>query len=148
MAIAHAVLQHLVASVRCTTLFITHYPPLARALAAAFPAAVQNLHVGYAEHARADGSRAVVFLYRLAPGLAAGAFGFECARLAGLPEGLLQRAQERADAMQELVEGRMRRNRARRALELVQRATSGGAPAQTVVTELTSIANVIPSVRP
>lgn len=51
MAIAHAVMQHLVETVNCKTLFITHYPLVATEIARQF-ADVQNAHMGYVENER------------------------------------------------------------------------------------------------
>jgi DNA mismatch repair protein MSH3 len=46
-----------------------------------------------------DGSSEITFLYRLKRGLADASFGVWCARLAGLPDPLLVRAQEQADGL-------------------------------------------------
>jgi DNA mismatch repair protein MSH3 len=90
MAIAYAVLNELVASTQCKTLFITHYPLVATELEEKFPDRVQNIHVGYSTDTRGiDGRRDVTFLYRLTSGIAPESFGVECARLAGLPESIL-----------------------------------------------------------
>jgi DNA mismatch repair protein MSH3 len=73
MAIAYAVLNQLVASTQCRTLFITHYPLVAVELEEKFPGRVQNIHVGYTTETRAiDGRRDVTFLYRLTNGIAPG----------------------------------------------------------------------------
>ena len=111
MAIAHAVLQHLVAVTRCKTLFITHYPAVATELARRFPQDVKNTHMGFAEDLRIDGTREIAFLYRLTDGLAQDSFGIECARLAGLPEEVLALAEVHAKGMKKLVDERRRRNR-------------------------------------
>jgi DNA mismatch repair protein MSH3 len=111
MAIASAVLYQLVQKTKCKTLFITHYPELATDLERRCPADVENLHMGYAEDTRVDGTREVTFLYTLAAGMATGSFGVECGRLAGLPESILRRASERAEIMRDTMESRMRRNK-------------------------------------
>ncbi|KAH9923928.1 muts domain V-domain-containing protein [Epithele typhae] len=111
MAIAGAVLQHLVQTAKCKTLFITHYPQVATDLARAFPAAVGNVHMGFTETARLNGTRDVTFLYRLTPGLVRESFGVECARLAGLPEGVLAVAADKAAGMKAVVEERIRRTK-------------------------------------
>lgn len=81
MAIAYAVLNELVASTQCKTLFITHYPLVASELEAKFPGRVQNIHVGYHTDKRGiDGIRDVVFLYRLTNGIASGETFILCAR--------------------------------------------------------------------
>ncbi|KDR81784.1 hypothetical protein GALMADRAFT_152606 [Galerina marginata CBS 339.88] len=103
MAIADATLQYLVQSIKCKTLFITHYPLLATKLQTKFPNDVQNLHMGYEAESRIDGTRSITFLYRLIPGLATESFGIECARLARVPEEILSVATERSAAMEEEV---------------------------------------------
>jgi DNA mismatch repair protein MSH3 len=72
MAIADAVLQQLVETTKCKTLFITHYPLVASNLEKKFPLEVQNLHMGYEEDTRLNGRRDITFLYRLTPGIASG----------------------------------------------------------------------------
>lgn len=67
--------------------------------------------MGFAEDTRIDGTREVTFLYKLSPGLVVDSFGVECARLAGLPEKILQVASTQSQEMKELVEGRMKRNK-------------------------------------
>lgn len=55
--------------------------------------------MGFTQRTAADGFEEITFLYRLERGLADASFGVWCARLAGLPTSILQRAQERADAL-------------------------------------------------
>ena len=111
MAIASAVLQHLVENVKCKTLFITHYPQVATDLERAFPSDVGNMHMGFTEETRIDGRRDVTFLYRLEPGLVADSFGVECARLAGLPEPVLEEASQQSASMKRIVQERIRRTK-------------------------------------
>ncbi|EPQ58610.1 hypothetical protein GLOTRDRAFT_137270 [Gloeophyllum trabeum ATCC 11539] len=110
MAIAHAVLQHLVESVKCKTLFITHYPLVATEIEKQFPNFVQNLHMGFTEESRIDGSTDITFLYQLSPGLAEASFGIECARLANLPSKVLHVARQSAEKLRSQVEERTRIN--------------------------------------
>lgn len=111
MAIAAAVLQHLVQHVKCKTLFITHYPQVATDLERMFPSNVGNMHMGFTEETRIDGTREVTFLYRLEPGLVTESFGIECARLAGLPEIVLQVATDKAANMKQVIEERLKRTK-------------------------------------
>ena len=111
MAVASAVLQHLLQVTQCKTLFITHYPLIARHLERQFPQDLQNFHMGFTEDTRIDGTREITFLYRLTSGLASKSFGIECARLAGVPEDVLTVATERSTSMQLTVEHHSRRNR-------------------------------------
>lgn len=72
MAIADAVLHQLVDTIKCKTLFITHYPLVATSLESQFPLDIENLHMGYEEVSCIDGTREIVFLYRLTSGIASG----------------------------------------------------------------------------
>jgi len=120
MAIADAVLQHLVENIKCKTLFITHYPLVAVDLERRFPDDVQNLHMGYTTDSRIDGRRDVTFLYRLTEGFAEESFGVECARLAGIPEHILSVATERSDSCRMAIEFRSKINRVRRCAQLIE----------------------------
>jgi DNA mismatch repair protein MSH3 len=111
MAIADAVLHHLVEQVKCKTLFITHYPLVATELERKFPEEVQNLHMSYTMDIRVNGTRDVTFLYQLTPGIALESFGVECGRLAGLPDNILRIASERSELCRTVTEQRTRRSR-------------------------------------
>ncbi|KIK59832.1 hypothetical protein GYMLUDRAFT_261825 [Collybiopsis luxurians FD-317 M1] len=119
MAIASAVLKHLVRSTKCKTLFITHYPLVAAEIEKQYPDDVHNLHMGYTAEGRIDGTRDVTFLYRLTRGIASDSFGVECGRLAGMPEDILRAASEKSSVMQQVVQGRIVRNRVRNTIKLV-----------------------------
>lgn len=119
MAIADAVLHQLVGTIKCKTLFITHYPLVASDLERKFPNDVQNLHMGYEEVSRIDGTREIVFLYRLTSGIASESFGIECGRLAGLPESLLAVASKCSSTLQRDVQERTRRKQICRSVELI-----------------------------
>lgn len=47
----------------------------------------------------ADGSKEIVFLYRLVPGLATRSFGVWVGKIAGIPQQVLDRAQQKGDDM-------------------------------------------------
>lgn len=85
LAIAWAVAEHLHDEVRCRTVFATHYHELTD-LAATRPG-LANVSVSAREH---DGE--IVFLHKLQRGAASQSYGVACARLAGVPEGVLARA--------------------------------------------------------
>jgi DNA mismatch repair protein MutS len=86
-AIAHAVAEYLHDVVEARALFATHYYEVARA-AERWPRAC-NLHVTAEEH-----GDDVVFLYSVTPGVADKSFALHVARLAGMPEQILRRAEE------------------------------------------------------
>lgn len=87
LAIAWAVAEDLHDRVRCRAIFATHYHELA-ALAETHPR-VRNQHVAIAE----TGDR-IVFLRKVKDGPAPGSYGIQCARLAGLPLPVVQRAKQ------------------------------------------------------
>ena len=89
LSIARAVIEHLHNDPRlgCKTLFATHYHELTQ-LAASLPG-VRNFSVAVVE----EGSD-VVFLHRIVPGGADKSYGVHVARLAGLPQGVINRAWE------------------------------------------------------
>ena len=106
MAIAGATLEHLTKSIKSKTLFITHYPETALSAERAFPGMLSNLHMGFNEEVALDGKRVITFLYRLAGGISSGSYGIECARLAAIPEELLDVASAKATEMQSIVQNR------------------------------------------
>lgn len=94
MAIAWAVAEHLATGpVRPRTILATHYHEL-NALANQFS---QVMAMRMAVHEGTDGVR---FLYHLEPGGADRSFGIAVARMAGLPPGVLARAEAVARAME------------------------------------------------
>ncbi|KAJ6630634.1 DNA mismatch repair protein MSH3 [Mycena sp. CBHHK59/15] len=136
MAIAYAVLHQLVASTRCKTLFITHYPVVALELEKKFPESLQNIHVGYQIDQRIDGRRDVTFLYRMTNGIASESFGVECARLAGLPESILDNAKTQSSQLETQVGARAKRNRIIRSLQLLKQCLREDVSAAAAVREL------------
>jgi DNA mismatch repair protein MutS len=86
LAIAWAVIEYLDQTVQCRALFATHYHELT-------VHAEGNPHVAnYSVTAREQGND-VVFLHRLIKGAASRSYGVAVARLAGLPQPVLARAQ-------------------------------------------------------
>jgi len=120
MAIADATMQYLVETIQCKTLFITHYPLVASKLQTRFPDDVENLHMGYHADSHIDSTRSIMFLYHLTDGMATESFGIECGRLAKIPETILSVASDRSSQLQEEVQERVRRNKLRKAVYLIQ----------------------------
>ncbi|HET9176958.1 MAG TPA: DNA mismatch repair protein MutS [Terriglobia bacterium] len=87
LAIAWAVVEHLLMHTRARTLFATHYHELTE-LEDLLPG-VRNYHVSVKE----SGSN-VIFLRKVEPGSADKSYGIEVARLAGLPAHVVERARE------------------------------------------------------
>ncbi len=87
MSIARAVVEYLDKKIHAYTLFATHYHELAD-LQAASPH-IKNFTVTVKER-----GKDITFLRRIVPGSADKSYGIHVARLAGLPESLLARAEE------------------------------------------------------
>ncbi|MEO0606137.1 MAG: DNA mismatch repair protein MutS, partial [Myxococcota bacterium] len=85
LAIAWAVAEDLVDRVGCRALFATHYHELCEL--AEVRATVENQSVAVTE---SDGQ--ILFLRRLKPGGASRSYGIQCARIAGLPNPVIHRA--------------------------------------------------------
>ncbi|CAE6486102.1 unnamed protein product [Rhizoctonia solani] len=119
MAIAHAVMQHLIENAKCKTLFITHYPMIALDLEQRY-ADVSCHHMSYVEQTLPSGESTISFTYKLSPGMARSSFGIECGRLAHMPEEVLQAAKRHATRMQEIMEARRVANRPRKMAGLIK----------------------------
>ncbi|KDN51533.1 hypothetical protein RSAG8_00078, partial [Rhizoctonia solani AG-8 WAC10335] len=119
MAIAHAVMQHLIENAKCKTLFITHYPMIALDLEQRYTD-VSCHHMGYVEQTLPSGESTISFTYKLSPGMARSSFGIECGRLAHMPEEVLQAARLHATRMQEIMEARRAANRPRKVAGLIK----------------------------
>lgn len=87
LAIAQAVIEHIYTNIGARCLFATHYHELAK-LEEQFPGMV-SYHA-----ASKKSSHGVTFLYKIKRGVADGSFGIQVAKLAGLPEPILERAQD------------------------------------------------------
>jgi DNA mismatch repair protein MutS len=85
LAIAWAVAEDLVDRVRCRALFATHYHELCQL--AEIRDVVANQSVAVSE----SGDQ-IVFLRKIKEGGASRSYGIQCARLAGLPDGVVERA--------------------------------------------------------
>lgn len=87
MALAQAIIEYLQNHVQAKTLFSTHYHELT-ALESQLPGLV-NIHVGATEK---DGE--VIFLHKMMKGPADKSYGIHVGKLAGLPESLIERADQ------------------------------------------------------
>jgi DNA mismatch repair protein MutS len=87
LALAYAIARHLAGSVRCYTLFATHYFELTQLAAEA--ANVANVHLDAVEH-----KDSVVFLHAVEEGPASQSYGLQVAGLAGVPKPVIRRARK------------------------------------------------------
>ncbi len=85
VSIAWAVSEHLLETLECRTLFATHYHELTQ---------LNHPHLENMSMAVSENEGDIVFLKRLVKGAAAGSYGLHVARLAGIPDEVLQRARE------------------------------------------------------
>ena len=91
MSLAQAILEYVAKNIKCKTLFSTHYHELT-ALESEF-LNVKNVHVA----AKEEGNM-ITFLHKVQNGPADKSYGIHVARLAKMPEDLLERAQNILDS--------------------------------------------------
>jgi DNA mismatch repair protein MutS len=94
LAIARATTEFVHDELGATTLFATHYHDLT-ALAESLPNAF-NLHFTVSKSDGDDGD--VTFLHRVAEGASSSSYGVEVAKLAGVPDTVVERAREYVEA--------------------------------------------------
>lgn len=95
LSIAWAVVEHLCSpNCQIRTLFATHYHELTALEETVL--GVKNLNVDVS-----DENGNVVFLHRIVEGSASRSYGIHVARLAGVPEGLLEAAEQKLKALEE-----------------------------------------------
>ncbi len=87
ISLAWAITEYLHDAIGCRTLFATHYHELAQ-LANSLPH-LRNYNVLVRET-----GREIVFMHKITPGYADKSYGIHVARLAGIPETVLRRAEE------------------------------------------------------
>lgn len=86
LAIAQSVVEHIHATIKARCLFATHYHELTN---------LQQDHPGIVSYYAANKKTrdGIVFLYKMIHGVADGSFGVEVAKLAHLPDSVIERAQ-------------------------------------------------------
>ena len=83
LSIAWAISEHLLNSIKCRTLFATHYHELTR---------IENSALKLLCMAVSEESGKVVFLRRIKEGASENSYGIHVARLAGIPDSVINRA--------------------------------------------------------
>lgn len=109
VAIAQAVLDYMVRSMKSLTLFITHYQHLA-SMVNSFPDhELRNVHMRFESRTATDNpnDEEVTFLYEVGEGVAHRSYGLNVARLANLPASVLDMARQKSAEL----EGKIRRRR-------------------------------------
>lgn len=87
LAIAQAVVEYLVQTVRACALFATHYHELTL-----LPEQILGIVNYHATCSKTN--KGILFLYKVEPGVADGSFGIDVAKLAELPSSIIARSQE------------------------------------------------------
>jgi len=101
VAIAAATLEHLVRDAKCFTLFVTHYPSVARDVQAKYPTHCASCFTSYVElEGSSEEMPRIQFLYKLTPGVAHRSFGLNVARMACLPPAVIQSAGVKASELE------------------------------------------------
>lgn len=88
VAIAQAVLDHMVRDKKSLTLFITHYQSLSSLAKGFEEGELKNVHMKFTE--TGDAGQDVTFLYEVGEGVAHRSYGLNVARLANVPEPVLE----------------------------------------------------------
>ncbi|KAL4774238.1 DNA mismatch repair protein msh3 [Aspergillus nidulans var. acristatus] len=105
VAIAQAVLDYMVRSIRSLTLFITHYQHLS-AMVHSFPdGELRNVHMRFSESGT-GADEDITFLYEIGEGVAHRSYGLNVARLANLPVPLLEMAKQKSAELEEKIRRR------------------------------------------
>ncbi|KAJ3189335.1 Mismatch repair protein msh3 [Gaertneriomyces sp. JEL0708] len=120
-AIAYATLRYFLESVKCFTLFVTHYPMLGR-LEMEHPS-LTNAHMAFYETATEENT--IVFLYKLTAGLANKSYGLNVAKLADLPEGILKVAREKASILEQTIKQRKQATQRQKISKVVHAIRNG-----------------------
>lgn len=107
VAIAQAVLDYMLRSVKSLTLFITHYQHLA-SMARSFPDhELRNVHMRFTESGSGSADdEEITFLYEVGEGVAHRSYGLNVARLANLPTSVLDVARQKSAELEEKIRRR------------------------------------------
>jgi DNA mismatch repair protein MSH3 len=100
VAIAQAVLEHVVRDIQCLTLFITHYQTLSSVARGFEHAELQNVHMAFTESGT-KGAEDITFLFQVDAGVAHRSYGLNVARLARVPRPVLEMAAVKSGEMEE-----------------------------------------------
>lgn len=104
VAVAYASLMYALKSIRCFTLFVTHYHILCQ-IEISLPMYVRNYYMSFMAIEDEGGDdenendSSIIFLYKLTEGMASKSFGFNVARLAGIPNDIISIAQSKSNEM-------------------------------------------------
>ncbi|XP_053555688.1 DNA mismatch repair protein Msh3 [Bombina bombina] len=112
IAIAYATLEYFIKDVTSLTLFVTHYPPLCE-LEKIYAKNVGNYHMAFFleedENKENDSDNeqhpeCITFLYQITRGIAARSYGLNVAKLADIPDEVLNKAAQKSKELEALVD--------------------------------------------
>lgn len=104
VAIAQAVLDYMIRSIRSLTLFITHYQHLS-SMVHSFPDhELRNVHMRFTESGPTE--EEITFLYEVREGVAHRSYGLNVARLANLPAPLIELAKQKSAELEQKIHRR------------------------------------------
>lgn len=98
VAIADSTLRYLLSKTKCFTLFVTHYHLLCET-ASQFPLQANNYHMGFFQEDDVTDNFSITFLYKLTLGMASRSFGMNVAKLAGIPDSVIQNAIQKSQEL-------------------------------------------------
>ncbi|KAA8496452.1 DNA mismatch repair protein Msh3 [Porphyridium purpureum] len=101
-AIAAASLEYIVQSMQSCCLFVTHYPNVVAQMCRRDVRTCSAMYMAFLQEEResADMPPRITFLYRLTAGIADCSYGLNVARLAGLPEDIVQFAGKKSEELE------------------------------------------------
>lgn len=101
-AIAHSVLNHIAENIQCRTLFSTHYHMLVETFR-------ESPRIGFYHMTCKlnDSTDEVTFLYKFIKGECPKSYGINVARLAQIPEEVIQNAKKQSQMFRDCIEGRL-----------------------------------------
>lgn len=103
LAIAQAVLIHMIKEMKCLTLFITHYQTLA-SIASTFPRnELRNVHMAFEASNDTKGEEDITFLYQVIEGVAHRSYGLNVAKLSRIPKSVIETAGIKSREMEDSV---------------------------------------------
>ncbi|KAB8238662.1 mismatch repair protein MSH3 [Aspergillus alliaceus] len=105
VAIAQAVLDYMIRTIRSLTLFITHYQHLSTMVHSFPDNELRNVHMRFTESGSSE-EEELTFLYEVGEGVAHRSYGLNVARLANLPAPLLEIAKQKSAELEQNIRRR------------------------------------------
>ena len=97
-ALAYSTLKHIAESLQARTLFTTHYHMIIKDLVS-----IPNLKLAHMDSLLDQASQKVTFLFKVKEGVCPKSYGINVARIAGVPESVLVKAQVKATEIEQII---------------------------------------------